>query len=78
MQDARDEAGIGAAALSGEEKSARDSTAVGREGREKKKGTWVLPKAVDGSGVKVPQGDVRVRIRRVEGLPNGSVIGRVG
>ncbi|KAF2253661.1 hypothetical protein BU26DRAFT_478024 [Trematosphaeria pertusa] len=35
----------------------------------KKLGTWVVPKAVDGASVKVPKGDVRVRIRRREGLP---------
>jgi hypothetical protein len=36
---------------------------------QKKVGQWVVPRAVDGAGVKVPQGDIRVRIRRREGLP---------
>ncbi|KAJ4302998.1 hypothetical protein N0V90_001889 [Kalmusia sp. IMI 367209] len=35
----------------------------------KKVGEWVVPRAVDGAAVKVPKGDVRVRIRRREGLP---------
>lgn len=34
-----------------------------------KVGQWVVPRAVDGAGVKIPRGDVRVRIRRREGLP---------
>lgn len=36
---------------------------------QKKVGEWAVPKAVDGAGVKIPQGDIRVRIRRREGLP---------
>ncbi|KAF1953170.1 hypothetical protein CC80DRAFT_478163 [Byssothecium circinans] len=46
----------------------------GKEDKEEKKtekrvGTWVIPKAVDGGSVKLPKGEVRVRIRRREGLP---------
>ena len=37
-------------------------------------GTWVVPKAEDGGVVKVPKGDVRVRIRRREGLPERNVV----
>lgn len=40
---------------------------------QKKVGEWVVPKAVDGAGVKVPKGDIRVRIRRREGLPEQKV-----
>ncbi|KAF2184690.1 hypothetical protein K469DRAFT_727165 [Zopfia rhizophila CBS 207.26] len=31
-------------------------------------GVWKIPEAVDGSSMKIPKGDVRVRIRRREGL----------
>ncbi|KAF2637853.1 hypothetical protein P280DRAFT_406635 [Massarina eburnea CBS 473.64] len=36
---------------------------------ERKEGKWVVPKAVDGGSFKVPEGEVRVRIKRREGLP---------
>ena len=36
---------------------------------QKRKGEWVVPTARDGAGVKIPTRDVRVRIRRREGLP---------
>lgn len=36
---------------------------------QKRVGEWVVPTARDGAGVKIPKGDVRVRIRRREGLP---------
>ena len=36
---------------------------------EKKVGEWVVPRAVDGANVKIPKHDIRVRIRRREGLP---------
>jgi cytochrome P450 len=38
------------------------------------RGTWVVPRAGDGSTVKVPKGEVRVRIRRREGLPERNVV----
>ncbi|KAL1608248.1 hypothetical protein SLS60_003187 [Paraconiothyrium brasiliense] len=44
-------------------------TPVEQNGVQKKVGEWVVPKAVDGADVKIPGGDVRVRIRRREGLP---------
>ncbi|KAH7087817.1 hypothetical protein FB567DRAFT_354675 [Paraphoma chrysanthemicola] len=75
MQEAREEAQIGAAALSGEQKAARSSQVKEKQDKERKTGKWVLPAAVDGSSVKIPKGDVRVRIRRVEGLP-GPAAGR--
>ncbi|KAF2261062.1 hypothetical protein CC78DRAFT_535955 [Lojkania enalia] len=37
-------------------------------GRKEKVGTWVMPKAVDGANIKLPKDEVRVRIRRREGL----------
>ncbi|KAK7190047.1 hypothetical protein DPSP01_006344 [Paraphaeosphaeria sporulosa] len=40
-----------------------------QSGVQKKVGRWVVPRAVDGASVKIPKGDVRVRIRRREGLP---------
>ncbi|KAF2026660.1 hypothetical protein EK21DRAFT_103098 [Setomelanomma holmii] len=70
MQEASQEAQIGAAALSGEQKAARSSQVREEQGKDKKMGKWVLPAAVEGSFVKVPRGDVRVRIRRREGLPS--------
>ncbi|KAF2106797.1 hypothetical protein BDV96DRAFT_507240 [Lophiotrema nucula] len=48
--------------------SGEDPTKI-QTGREKKVGTWVIPKAVDGAAVKLPSGEVKVRIRRREGLP---------
>ncbi|KAF2474357.1 uncharacterized protein BDR25DRAFT_340858 [Lindgomyces ingoldianus] len=39
---------------------------------EKKVGVWMVPKAVDGASVKIPQGEIRVRIRRREGLDGPS------
>jgi hypothetical protein len=76
MQEAREEAQIGAAALTGEQKAARSSQVKEKREREGKTGKWVIPTAVDGAVVKVPKGDVRVRIRRREGLPAGRVGGR--
>lgn len=40
-----------------------------RSAMEKKVGQWVVPQAVDGADVKIPKRDIRVRIRRREGLP---------
>lgn len=68
MQEAREEAKIGAAALTGDQKTAKSSEVALREASDKK-ATWVLPQAIDGASVKVPKGDIRVRIRRREGLP---------
>lgn len=73
MQEAREEAQIGAAALSGEEKAARSSQVREKREKEGKSGKWVVPKAVEGSSVKVPKRDIRVRIRRREGLPSRKV-----
>ncbi|KAF2742256.1 hypothetical protein M011DRAFT_453519 [Sporormia fimetaria CBS 119925] len=42
---------------------------VGEKKKKKEKGVWVVPKAVDGASVMVPKSDVRVRVRRREGLP---------
>lgn len=36
--------------------------------KERKEGVWVVPRAVDGGSVLIPQGDVRVRVKRREGL----------
>jgi hypothetical protein len=76
MQEAREEAQIGAAALTGEQKAARNAQMKEKREKEGKMGKWVIPKAMDGAVVKVPKGDVRVRIRRREGLPAGRVGGR--
>ncbi|KAF1915336.1 hypothetical protein BDU57DRAFT_270051 [Ampelomyces quisqualis] len=70
MQEARAEAKAGAAALTGEQKAAQSSQAKDKTGQDGK-AKWVIPRAVDGASVKVPRGDVRVRIRRREGLPAG-------
>jgi hypothetical protein len=40
------------------------------QGGERKFGTWEVPKTIDGASVLVPKGDVKVRIRRREGLPS--------
>ncbi|KAF2823634.1 hypothetical protein CC86DRAFT_327439 [Ophiobolus disseminans] len=76
MQEAREEVSIGAATLTGEEKAAKSSQDKERRDKEKKDTKWVLPKAVEGSFVRVPKGDVRVRIRRREGLPKRDVFRR--
>ncbi|KAF1971817.1 hypothetical protein BU23DRAFT_535965 [Bimuria novae-zelandiae CBS 107.79] len=47
---------------------------VEKSAAERKVGEWVVPKAVDGAGVKVPRRDVRVRVRRREGLPEQRVV----
>ncbi|KAL5421658.1 hypothetical protein PMIN04_005351 [Paraphaeosphaeria minitans] len=41
---------------------------------QKKVGQWIVPKAVEGARIKIPKGDVRVRIRRREGLPEQRVL----
>jgi hypothetical protein len=76
MQEAREEAQIGAAALTGEQKAARSMQMKEKREKEGRTGKWVIPVAMDGARVKVPRGDVRVRIRRREGLPAGRVGGK--
>lgn len=36
---------------------------------EKKTGAWIIPQAIDGSSINIPRKDIRVRIKRKEGLP---------
>jgi hypothetical protein len=76
MQEAREEAQIGAAALTGEQKAAKNKQMKEKREKEGRTGKWVIPVAMDGALVKVPRGDVRVRIRRREGLPAGRIGGR--
>ncbi|KAF2658999.1 hypothetical protein K491DRAFT_623686 [Lophiostoma macrostomum CBS 122681] len=53
--------------------------ASGQEIQKKElKAVWRIPKAVDGSSVMVPKGDVRVRVRRREGLDRPSTSQKVG
>ncbi|EUC38107.1 hypothetical protein COCCADRAFT_22453 [Bipolaris zeicola 26-R-13] len=78
MQEAGNEASIGAAALSGEEKAAREEANRARENAKRKDAKWALPTAVDGASIKVPKADVRVRIRKREGLPTSKIVGRIG
>jgi hypothetical protein len=64
MIEVRDEVSAGAGP------SERENRPAAVEGaKEKKMGVWVIPAARDGSSVKVPQNDVRVRIQRRENLP---------
>jgi hypothetical protein len=72
IHEASEEAQMGAAALSGEEKMAKQKQK--EKDKVKKVGTWVVPKAVEGSSVKVPKGDIRVRIRRREGLSSRKIV----
>ncbi|CAO2649481.1 Nn.00g068660.m01.CDS01 [Neocucurbitaria sp. VM-36] len=78
MQEARDEASIGAAALSGEQKAAKEEAQAEKAKKARKEGKWIIPKAVDGATVKIPKSDVRVRIRRREGLPASKIVRRIG
>jgi hypothetical protein len=78
MQEAGNEASIGAAALSGEEKAAREEANRARENAKRKDAKWTLPKAIDGASIRVPKADIRVRIRRREGLPTSKLVGRIG
>lgn len=64
MQEAREEAQISA----GAKKEKND--------KQKKDATWAVPRAVEGSFVKVPRGSIRVRIRRREGLEERNVVRR--
>lgn len=80
MQEASQEVQMGAAALSGEEKAARNNLTKEKgdsgAGKLRKRGTWKVPAKVEGASICVPMGDVRVRIRRREGLPKGRMVGR--
>ncbi|KAH7386979.1 hypothetical protein DE146DRAFT_666237 [Phaeosphaeria sp. MPI-PUGE-AT-0046c] len=80
MQEASKEAQIGASALAGEQKAARSSLVNERGendgGKPRKKGVWKIPAKVEGASISVPRGDVRVRVRRREGLPEGKMVGR--
>ena len=78
IQEAGDEASIGAAALTGEQKAAREESNRKKQDGKRKDAKWVVPKAVEGAGVKVPKGDIRVRIRRREGLPASKIVRRIG
>ncbi|KAL6164500.1 hypothetical protein ACJQWK_09233 [Exserohilum turcicum] len=78
MQEAGNEASIGAAALTGEEKAARQEANRARDNAKRKDAKWALPTPMDAASIKVPRQDVRVRIRRREGLPKTTVVGRIG
>lgn len=78
IQEAGNEASIGAAALTGEQKAAREESNKKKQDGKRKDAKWVFPKTVEGAGVKVPKGDIRVRIRRREGLPASKIVRRIG
>jgi hypothetical protein len=78
IQEAGNEASMGASAPTREEKAAKEDAGREKEDAKRKDAKWVIPRAVDGAGVKVPKGDVRVRVRRREGLPTSQVVGRIG
>ena len=78
IQEAGNEASIGAAALTGEQKAAREESNRKKQDGKRKEAKWVFPKAMEGAGVKVPKGDIRVRIRRREGLPASKIVRRIG
>ncbi|CAA9958090.1 hypothetical protein PTMSG1_01663 [Pyrenophora teres f. maculata] len=78
IQEAGNEASIGAAALTGEQKAAREESNRKKQNGKRKDAKWVFPKAVEGAGVRVPKGDIRVRIRRREGLPASKIVRRIG
>ncbi|KAI4640749.1 hypothetical protein J4E93_008341 [Alternaria ventricosa] len=78
IQEAGNEASFGAEAPTAEQKAAREEASREKEDAKRKDAKWVLPKAVDGAGIKVPKGDIRVRIRRREGLPASKVVRRIG
>ena len=79
MQEAGAEASMGAAALSGEQNVARHQAPPARQddGNDKT-AKWVIPKTREGAYVRLPTRDVRVRVRRREGLPGSRVVGRIG
>ncbi|KAF1362191.1 hypothetical protein EJ07DRAFT_109161 [Lizonia empirigonia] len=69
MIEVRDEVHAGAASLDSDGKVNKSNSRVNEHGKEKKKGVWVIPAALDAAGMKVPKSDVRVRITRREDLP---------
>jgi hypothetical protein len=71
IAEAREEAKIGAAALTNEQKVAKNEALRQKREKDGREGKWIIPKAVDGCGVKIPAKDVRVRVRRREGLSLG-------
>ncbi|KAF1850998.1 uncharacterized protein K460DRAFT_271331 [Cucurbitaria berberidis CBS 394.84] len=78
LQEVRDEATIGAEPLTGEQKAAKDEAQAEKSKKARKAGKWIIPKAVDGAAVKIPKSDVRVRVRRREGLPTSKIMRRIG
>ncbi|KAH9872726.1 hypothetical protein J1614_005120 [Plenodomus biglobosus] len=74
MQEAGAEVSMGAAALSSDQSATKHE----RKKADGKTGTWIIPSTIDGASIKVPKGDVRVRIRRREGLPASKIVGRIG
>ena len=51
------------AAVAGEKPSTAQTT-----GSERKVGVWTVPKQIHGASVMIPKADIRIRIRRREGL----------
>ena len=78
IQEAGNEASFGAEALTAEQKAAKEEVNREKEDAKRKEARWVFPKAVDGAVTRVPKGDIRVRIRRREGLPTSKVVRRIG
>jgi hypothetical protein len=78
IQEAGNEASFGAEAPTAEQKAAKEEASREKEDAKRRDAKWVLPKAVDGAGIKIPKGDIRVRIRRREGLPASKVVRRIG
>jgi hypothetical protein len=78
IQEASNEATFGAEAPTAEQKAAKENANREKEDAKRKDAKWLLPKAIDGAEIKVPKGDVRVRIRRREGLPASKVVRRIG
>ncbi|KAG9195967.1 hypothetical protein G6011_01088 [Alternaria panax] len=78
IQEASNEATFGAEAPTAEQKAAKEEASREKEDAKRNEAKWVLPKATEGAGIKVPKGDIRVRIRRREGLPASKVVRRIG
>lgn len=68
VQEAGQEAQAGAAAMSGERKPTPNVNK-----KDERPGVWEIPKAADGSSMKIPMGEIRVRIRRREDLSKPKV-----
>jgi hypothetical protein len=60
---------VQAAMPGGDESVKKQTKNADEKPKEKKVGTWVMPKTIDGAYIKMPSGDIKVRIRRREGLP---------